>query len=178
MIRFQGCQYTAATTIPSWEELFGWLVQNSSVYTDEIADLGEEDVFNHYAQDYHDSLLTLQDLDGEECWRAVAIKQHDCSTEYALKLDPLGVYWSRIAEGADTYWGDYKPDCVFLYRARVPQAAIDSEESLRMNMINPAEDEIRFRKGAAIYVYDCSVFHGGTWSSDEELVELGDWRTT
>lgn len=166
------------SNVPTWEQLFDILVRSSEMYDDEIEELGKEAVFQFYAQAYEENLQNLQALEGEDCYRAIAMKKSQCNRDYAQHLDPLGVYWSHFSEGADTYWtsGEFDPPCALLYRARVSQSGVDIAESLRMNMINPDEDEIRFLPGTKLYVYDVTIFPGGMWSSDEEKVSIEAMR--
>lgn len=164
MIKYKGHKYAQISS--DWEVLFDWLTQNSMVYDDELADLPREEVKEFHYQEYVENRATLLSLDGQECWRAIGLPQPTDPAE----INPLGVYWSWVPEGAEPYWSE-DDKYIYTFRGRVDLRYLDFDESLKMQMINPEEYEIRFYENSPIYIYDVEL-------PDFTETEINDWRRT
>ena len=141
----------------------------------------EESVENEFRGQYEEMVeYLLPDLHDKDCYRAVGVDERKCTAEEAVRIDPLGIYWSEHSEFAETYWNYGEPECVFIYRARIDAAHINVLETLTVRLHNPDEFEVRFNEGASLYVYDCMIEREGRWSSEEgaeEKVSIEEMRT-
>lgn len=137
-------------------------------------ELGQEYIDGRIEVLYRSALDRLDELDGHDCWRRVNL--------YVgfdpAKQDPLGIYWSYRAQGADTYWGHKMEGqgVSVMYRARVDTSYVNKRETVLANtqiFMNQGdgEAEVQFYPGAPIFVHDVTL-------EDGSVLEINDWRTT
>lgn len=118
---------------------------------------------------YHDVLWEIDDLDGEDCWRAITLhKGVD-----PRSLTGVGEYWARDPDAAEAYWGRFgKGMRQVMFRARIDSENIDKSGMVYSNLdlsTGETEKEVRFLKHAPVWVYDVEL-------EDGTVVEINDWR--
>lgn len=181
----------AADYLPDWEELWEYLqeepeaqqiyrhyvLQNPDCEPDAVDKKEGEPGFCEEAWEevYQDGLtnydrielLLSGELNGYDCWRAVRLSRGVDPQEHS----DLGIYWSRVYSGAQTY-DAYGRGANVVYRARIDVDYINKYETARLNthwIYGDTEKEVRFYPGAPIFVYDVQLEDG--------TVELiNDWR--
>ena len=139
-----------------------------------------EEHFKAEARLLYDEALTrvTQWLDGQDCWRAQALAPSVDPTEHPQ----LGTHWTfdDNSEVLDYIIEDSIKDVPpnaqkVVYRARIDLQNIDKAGTMWANFTfgvgDLGEQEVRFYKGAPIYVYSVEL-------EDGTVVEINDWRIT
>jgi hypothetical protein len=190
MIKYRGQLYRLAATrpgrdevlakyaLPSWEELLKVLLRERAVDREFFdTEVGE--------QRYLSAARRLDHLNGELCWRAIAVPANTAGNGPAIDpkyVDPIGVYWTTHPEKAIAYWQDASGESEvyfpLVYEAQVDLNKVNVLETVKMGVVNPGEFEVRFEKGVKIWVYNCTVWPD-EWrvKGTEWKIPINDWRT-
>lgn len=83
---------------------------------------------------------------GVRCWRVITVPKGK-----KVNLKELGGSWSYRKEAAHSWYGTGGKK--FTFEAEIPEAAIDREVTLRNNLVNLDEEEIRTYDHQKIYLY-------------------------
>lgn len=161
--------------VPSWDQMFGTLLEEGMLDT-QVEDSieyyggdeakGIEEAKNSLKQNYYESVLQAVDYtEQDECWRRICTKE----LVHPREIDPIGIFWAHAPDGAQCYWKDADRNPVwYLFRARVNPKGIDLHETVRMNMINDEEYEVRFHEGTKLWVLDAEVWISGDMREVDE----------
>ena len=202
MIRYRGRQYIALSPpekdyIPSETEvldyfynhddsLWGYAIDLNHQMVTELKEegLSEEeaqqqafdDKWNEWVEDeirrlYKAVVQKLNNIDGTDCWRAISLAKGTDPT----KVDPLGIYWADEELYAEPHEGT--SDDYHVYHAKVNVDGISKYETvmLRSDVISEQEQEIRFKPGTELFVYDVAQYR---YPQNAPSVPINDWRRT
>jgi len=133
-----------------------------------------DDKWNEWVEDeirrlYKAVVQKLNNIDGTDCWRAISLAKGTDPT----KVDPLGIYWADEELYAEPHEGT--SDDYHVYHAKVNVDGISKYETvmLRSDVISEQEQEIRFKPGTELFVYDVAQYR---YPQNAPSVPINDWR--
>lgn len=176
--------YRLAGSLNSIKKEFNELYSDEDFYEDEFINFYDGDdgpkAKQFYEASYSDFTRRLNTWNygshGVKCWRMIGLKNPK-----KMNLDNLGNAWSYTKEMAHSWYeGSGKQ---YLFEAEIPEDAIDREVTLRQNLVNPDEEEIRTLEHSDIYlncVYDeagnkIKEFSPPMKTSTGGVGAFGDW---
>jgi hypothetical protein len=132
-----------------------------------------------YLELFFEKLNMIQTTaEGIIAWRAInspSIKQ--------INLTNIGASWSYHKKSAHTWYGGEGDK--FIIQGIIPYESIDFETTLRQNLVNPDEDEIRLEADSLVLIekiFDenfqlLQEFSQGLQSSSGQIGSVGDWTS-
>lgn len=134
--------------------------------------------FQHHFEEFLNKVRKIQtSADGIFCWRAINAKSLQ-----DLDLNQIGASWSYSKDKAHSWYGGEGES--FIVEALIPTTEIDLETTLRQNLVNPDENEIRLEGHSfililKIYNADGEIvkeFKEPLKSSSGKIGVFGDWQ--
>lgn len=132
----------------------------------------------HYFQEFLNRISSIKTSNqGIVVWRVI-----NAESLNNINLDAIGASWSYNKSAAHSwYGGDGEP---FIIEAIIPFSEVNKEVTLRQNLVNPDEQEIRVEGNCTIYLLSISKkdgtilkeFNPQRKCSSGKIGIFGDWN--